>query len=59
MLGDTPYDVKAASRAGVRCVALRCGGWDDEALGAATAVYDDAADLLARYTESPFGGRAR
>jgi HAD superfamily hydrolase (TIGR01509 family) len=54
MLGDTPYDVEASGRAGVRCVALRCGGWGDADLGAAVAVYDDPADLLARYAESPF-----
>jgi HAD superfamily hydrolase (TIGR01509 family) len=54
MLGDTPYDVEASGRAGVRCVALRCGGWGDEDLGDAVAVYDDPADLLARYHESPF-----
>ncbi|MFL5386598.1 MAG: HAD family hydrolase [Longimicrobiaceae bacterium] len=55
MLGDTPYDVKAANRAGVRCVALRSGGWDDAALTDAVAIYQDAADLLAHYEESPFG----
>lgn len=54
MLGDTPYDVEASGRAGVRCVALRCGGWGDEDLGGAVAVFDDPADLLARYAESPF-----
>jgi HAD superfamily hydrolase (TIGR01509 family) len=54
MLGDTPYDVLASGRAGVRCVALRCGGWGDEDLGDAVAVYDDPADLLARYDDSPF-----
>lgn len=54
MLGDTPYDVQASGRAGVRCVALRCGGWGDADLGGAVAVYDDPADLLARYAGSPF-----
>jgi HAD superfamily hydrolase (TIGR01509 family) len=54
MLGDTPYDVEASGRAGVRCVALRCGGWGDAELGDAVAVFDDPADLLARYHESPF-----
>lgn len=54
MLGDTPYDVEASGRAGVRCVALRCGGWGDAELGDAVAVYDDPSDLLARYAESPF-----
>jgi len=56
LVGDTPYDVEAAARANVPCVALRCGGWwDDEALGAATAIYDDPAELLARFEESPLG----
>jgi HAD superfamily hydrolase (TIGR01509 family) len=54
MLGDTPYDVEAAARAGVSVVALRCGGWDDASLSGAIAVYDDPADLLARYDLSPF-----
>jgi HAD superfamily hydrolase (TIGR01509 family) len=54
MLGDTPYDVEASGRAGVRCVALRCGGWDDADLGDAVAVYDDPADLLESYAASPF-----
>lgn len=58
MLGDTPYDVEAARRAGVRCVAVRCGGWSDAELPHAVAVFDDPADLLRRYEESPFGGGA-
>lgn len=59
MLGDTPYDVEAATRAGVAVVAVRCGGWDDEGLAGAAAVYEDPADLLERYDESPLGrGRA-
>ena len=53
MLGDTPYDVEASGRAGVPCIALRCGGWGDAELAGAVAIYDDPADLLARYQESP------
>lgn len=49
MIGDTPYDVAAATRAGVRCVAFRCGGWSDAALHGAVAIYDGAWDLLDRY----------
>jgi HAD superfamily hydrolase (TIGR01509 family) len=46
MVGDTPYDVEAAKRAGVKTVALRCGGWwDDAALSGAIAIYDDPAAL--------------
>jgi phosphoglycolate phosphatase-like HAD superfamily hydrolase len=55
MLGDTLYDVEAAGRAGVDIIALRCGGWHDKDLEGAIAIYDDAADLLARYDESPIG----
>ena len=53
MLGDTPYDVEAAVRAGVGIIAVRCGGWDDPDLRGALAIYADPADLLAHYTESP------
>jgi HAD superfamily hydrolase (TIGR01509 family) len=46
MVGDTPYDIEAAKRAGMRTIALRCGGWwDDAALGGAVAIYDDPAAL--------------
>ena len=54
MLGDTPYDIEAAARAGVRCIAVRSGGWGDRELGGAIAIYDDVADLLARFESSPF-----
>ncbi len=54
MLGDTPYDVQAARAAGVATVALRSGGWGDGALEGAVAIYNDAADLLARFDQSPF-----
>jgi HAD superfamily hydrolase (TIGR01509 family) len=54
MIGDTPYDVEAALRAGVRILAVRCGGWADADLQGATAVYDDPADLLRRYHSSIF-----
>jgi HAD superfamily hydrolase (TIGR01509 family) len=55
MIGDTPYDVEAATRAGVRIIAVRCGGWDDPDLRGAVAVYDHPADLLAHFDESPLG----
>jgi HAD superfamily hydrolase (TIGR01509 family) len=47
MIGDTPYDIEAAGRAGLATIALRCGGyWSDEDLRGAIAVYDDPAHLL-------------
>ena len=53
MLGDTPYDIESASRAGVKVIAFRSGGWDDAHLAEAIAIYDDPGDLLAHYDESP------
>lgn len=55
MIGDTPYDVEAATRAGVRIIALRSGGWDDDSLRGAIAIYDHPADLLDHYDESALG----
>jgi phosphoglycolate phosphatase-like HAD superfamily hydrolase len=54
MLGDTPYDVEAALHAGIRIVALECGGWNREALRGTVAIYSSPADLLDHYDESPF-----
>lgn len=54
MLGDTPYDIEAANRAGMAAVALRCGGWGDSDLAGAIKVYDSPADLLAHFEQSPF-----
>ncbi len=54
MLGDTPYDISAAALCGISCVALRCGGWEDEALAGAAEIYDDPAQLLANYDKSVF-----
>ncbi|HJT76240.1 MAG TPA: HAD family hydrolase [Gemmataceae bacterium] len=58
MLGDTPYDVEAARRAGLAILAVRCGGWGDTDLAGALAVYDDPADLLAHFGASPLGASA-
>lgn len=59
MLGDTPYDVEAATRSRVRVVALRCGGRGDEELRGAAQIYDDPKDLLEQYDESLIGRGAR
>lgn len=55
-VGDSVWDMKAATRAGVPCVGLLCGGIarrDLEEAGA-RAVYRDPAELLARLDDSPF-----
>lgn len=54
MLGDTPYDIEAARKAGVGVIAVRCGGFSDADLAGAIALYDDPADLLEHYDQSPF-----
>jgi phosphoglycolate phosphatase-like HAD superfamily hydrolase len=59
MIGDTPYDVEAATKARVRIIAVRCGGWGDEDLRGATEIHDDPASLLARYDESVIGRGVR
>jgi beta-phosphoglucomutase-like phosphatase (HAD superfamily) len=56
LVGDTPYDIDAAGRAGVRAIALRCGGyWDDQSLRGADDIFDDPAALLScwRQPSSP------
>ncbi len=58
-LGDTPYDGEASQRAGIRVVALRCGGWGDADLKGAAQIYDDPADLLARFDQSVFAGEGK
>lgn len=55
VVGDTPYDVEAARKCGIATVAVRSGGFSDEALRAAgaIAVYDNVATLLRDYDCSP------
>lgn len=57
MLGDTPYDVEAAQKAGIRSIGVRSGGWTGPDLKGTLAVYNDPADLLAQYETSPLGQR--
>lgn len=55
VVGDTPYDIEAASKCGIATVAVRSGRFSDEVLHRAGAVslYDDVAALLADYDSSP------
>ena len=57
VVGDTPWDAKAAAGLGLRTIGFRCGGFPDDALAGAGAceLYDGPADLLARYARSVFG----
>ena len=52
-VGDTVWDVEAASAARLPCVALLTGGIGVGELGGAAAVYEDPASLLDRLGSSP------
>ncbi|HEY5724271.1 MAG TPA: HAD family hydrolase [Allosphingosinicella sp.] len=56
VVGDSPWDMKAAARLGLKAIGFRCGGFDDEDLEAAGAgaLYDGPEDLLRRYERSEF-----
>jgi HAD superfamily hydrolase (TIGR01509 family) len=58
MIGDTPYDVEAATRAKVRVIAFRSGGWKDTDLRGALEIYDGPGDLLRHYESSLLGRKA-
>ena len=56
VIGDSPWDMKAAGKLGLKAIGFRCGGFADadlEAAGAA-ALYDGPQDLLRRYAGSDF-----
>ncbi len=59
VVGDTPWDVKAAARTGLAAIGFRSGGFDDEDLieAGVRALYDGPEDLLRRYPDSPFNGQ--
>ena len=59
-IGDTVWDVQSASRAGIRCIAVTCGGIGEAALrdAGAVEVWKDPADLLAHLDESILSGLA-
>jgi len=54
LIGDTVWDVEAAAKAGVRCVAVLTGGISEAELrdAGAVEVYADLADLLDRFDDS-------
>ncbi len=54
-VGDSPFDMESARKAGILPVGVRSGRFDDGALieAGAVALYDDIADLLARLDSSP------
>jgi HAD superfamily hydrolase (TIGR01509 family) len=57
MVGDTPWDVKAAERAGIRTVAVLTGGFSEQEVrdAGAVAVFESIAELREHLDETPWG----
>jgi HAD superfamily hydrolase (TIGR01509 family) len=55
VVGDTPHDAVAATKAGLRTVGVTCGGWSAQDLRRAgcVAVFRDATDLRENFEMSP------
>jgi HAD superfamily hydrolase (TIGR01509 family) len=55
MVGDTPWDVEAAKKAGVETVCVITGGWSKHELreAGAIAVFESAVELRERLDETP------
>lgn len=58
MVGDTPWDIEAATRAGVPTVAVLTGGFSEQELreAGAVAVHPSVRELAERLDETPLGG---
>jgi HAD superfamily hydrolase (TIGR01549 family) len=57
MLGDTPWDVKAATKAGIETICVLTGGFSEQELldAGAVAVFESIEDLHRRLHETPLG----
>jgi HAD superfamily hydrolase (TIGR01509 family) len=55
MIGDTPWDVRAAGNAGVPTLTVRTGGFGDDELreAGAIAVFESVAELRAQLDQTP------
>lgn len=55
VIGDTPYDIVAAQRAGIEAIGLLSGGFSHDELAdcGPLAIYDGIADLDSEYANSP------
>lgn len=55
VVGDTPYDILAARRAGIDAIAVLSGGFEEQELLSCgpLAIYRDVAELIANYDSSP------
>lgn len=55
VVGDTPYDIQAARKIGLRAIGVLCGGFPEDDLREAgcLAIFRDPAHLLSQYEGSP------
>jgi HAD superfamily hydrolase (TIGR01549 family) len=58
VVGDTPHDVEAATKANLKTVGLLCGGFSREQLGGCIAIYNDPENLLSHYDASPLTAKS-
>lgn len=58
VVGDSPYDVEAACKLGIRTIGFRSGGFPDDVLleAGAAELYDGVEDLLSNYDRSLLAG---
>jgi HAD superfamily hydrolase (TIGR01509 family) len=58
MVGDTPWDIEAAEKAGVPCVAVITGGFSRAELeqAGAAAVFESVGELRSSLDDTPLGG---
>jgi HAD superfamily hydrolase (TIGR01549 family) len=57
MVGDTPWDIKAAKKAGVATIAVLTGGFSDDELeeAGAAVVFESIVELRERIGDTPLG----
>lgn len=60
VIGDTPYDAIAAGKINLKTIGVLCGGFPEKTLRDAgcAEIYENPADLLARYDRSILGQNA-
>ena len=58
MIGDTPWDIEAAKRAGIETIAVLTGGFSRDELeeAGAAVVFESVAELRSRLGETPLAG---
>jgi HAD superfamily hydrolase (TIGR01509 family) len=56
MIGDTPYDVRAGTAAGIPVIGFECGGWSAAELSGSLRVFEGPQELAAVLDRFPVAG---